>query len=97
MFIRNAWYVGAWDHEVGRQNLLRRTLLDDPVVFYRREDGTPVALEDRCCHRHMPLSKGRLIGDDIQWAIRRSPTPTSSRTSIGWRIPTGAPAARGST
>jgi len=68
MFIRNAWYVGAWDHEVGRQSLLRRTLLDEPVVFYRTEDGTPVALEDRCCHRHMPLSKGWLVGDDIQCA-----------------------------
>lgn len=66
MFIENAWYVGAWDHEVGRQALLRRTLLDVPVVFYRREDGTPVAMEDRCCHRHAPLSKGRLVGDNIQ-------------------------------
>ncbi len=66
MFIRNAWYVGAWDHEVGRQILLRRTLLDEPVVFWRQEDGTPVALEDRCCHRHAPLSKGRLIGNEIQ-------------------------------
>lgn len=66
MFIRNAWYVGAWDHEVNRQFLLRRTLLNEPVLFYRQEDGTPVALEDRCCHRHAPLSKGVLVGDDIQ-------------------------------
>ena len=66
MFIRNAWYVGAWDHEIGRQNLLRRTLLDQPVVFYRTEGGTPVALEDRCCHRQAPLSKGWLVGDEIQ-------------------------------
>ena len=27
MFLKNAWYVGAWGTEVGRQNLLRRTLL----------------------------------------------------------------------
>ena len=66
MFIRNAWYVAAWDHEVGRQELLRRTLLDEPVVLFRQLDGTPVALEDRCCHRHAPLSKGVLEGDDIQ-------------------------------
>ena len=39
MFLRNAWYVGAWDTEVGRQNLLRRTLLNEPVVFYRQEVG----------------------------------------------------------
>ena len=66
MFIQNAWYVAAWDHEVGRQNLLRRTLLNEPVVLFRQLDGTPVALEDRCCHRHAPLSKGVLVGDDIQ-------------------------------
>jgi len=66
MFLKNAWYVGAWDTEVGRQNLLRRTLLNEPVVFYRTEDGTPVALEDKCAHRHAPLSEGKLVGDMIQ-------------------------------
>ena len=40
--------------------------LGEPVVLYRREDGTPVALEDRCCHRHLPLSKGRVEGDDLR-------------------------------
>src|SRR6266540_1389109 len=65
MFIRNAWYVGAWDLEIGR-NMLRRIILDEPVVFYRREDGTPVALEDRCCHRQAPLSMGKLIGDIVK-------------------------------
>ncbi len=66
MFLRNAWYVAAWGHEVTRQNLLRRTLLGEPVVFYRTLDGKPVALEDRCCHRHAQLSRGKLIGNDIQ-------------------------------
>jgi phenylpropionate dioxygenase-like ring-hydroxylating dioxygenase large terminal subunit len=66
MFLRNCWYVAAWDHEVTRMTLLRRTLLGEPVVFYRTEDGKPVALEDRCCHRHAPLSRGRLKGDAIE-------------------------------
>ena len=66
MFIRNAWYVGAWGTEVGRQNLLRRTLLNEPVVFYRKEDGTPVALEDKCAHRHAPLSEGKLKGNVLE-------------------------------
>ncbi|MEC8724822.1 MAG: aromatic ring-hydroxylating dioxygenase subunit alpha, partial [Pseudomonadota bacterium] len=47
MFLRNAWYVGAWGTEVGRQKMLRRTLLNEPVVFFRQEDGTPVALADK--------------------------------------------------
>ena len=66
MFIRNAWYVGAWGTEVGRQNLLRRTLLNEPVVFYRKEDGTPVVLEDKCAHRHAPLSAGKVKGDALE-------------------------------
>ena len=66
MFLKNAWYVGAWGTEVGRQKLLRRTLLNEPVVFFRQEDGTPVALADKCAHRHAPLSEGKLVGDNIQ-------------------------------
>jgi len=66
MFLRNGWYVAAWDHEVTRQHMLRRTLLSEPVVFYRTEDGRPVALEDRCCHRHAPLSRGRLVGNAVE-------------------------------
>ncbi len=65
MYLRNAWYVAAWDREVGRLPLAR-TLLDEPVVLYRMADGTPVALEDRCCHRHLPLSLGAVIGDELQ-------------------------------
>ena len=66
MFLRNFWYVAAQDHEVQRQMLFRRTILDQPIVFYRTEQGRPVALEDRCCHRHMPLSNGVLKGDNVQ-------------------------------
>jgi phenylpropionate dioxygenase-like ring-hydroxylating dioxygenase large terminal subunit len=66
MFPRNFWYVAAWDHEVRRQELFRRTICNEAVVFYRKEDGTPAALEDRCCHRHMPLSDGILKGDNIE-------------------------------
>lgn len=65
MFLRNAWYVAAEGREVGR-TLLGRRLLDEPVLLYRRADGTPVALADRCCHRHAPLSKGFLEGDRVR-------------------------------
>ncbi|MEC9178308.1 MAG: Rieske 2Fe-2S domain-containing protein, partial [Pseudomonadota bacterium] len=66
MFPRNFWYVAAWDHEVRRQELFRRTICNEPVVFYRKDDGSPVALEDRCCHRHMPLSDGVLKGNNVE-------------------------------
>ena len=53
VFVRNAWYVAATAEELdaaGRAPF-GRLLLGEPVVLYRREDGTPVAMEDRCCHR----------------------------------------------
>ncbi len=65
MFLRNYWYVAAWDHEVGREPL-GRTFLGDPVVMFRKLDGTPVAFEDRCCHRRAPLSLGRVVEDTLQ-------------------------------
>src|SRR6516165_9360698 len=65
MFLRNYWYVAAYDHEIGRCPL-GRIILGEPIVFYRLEDGTPVALEDRCAHRHLPLSMGTLVGDVLQ-------------------------------
>ena len=64
MFVRNAWYVAAWDHEVTRE-MRRRVILDEPVVLFRRDDGAPVALEDRCCHRQAPLSMGKLVGNVV--------------------------------
>lgn len=65
MFVRNSWYVAAWDDEIGRKPVAR-TFLNENVVLFRTEGGLPVALEDRCAHRRLPLSEGNLIGDTLQ-------------------------------
>jgi phenylpropionate dioxygenase-like ring-hydroxylating dioxygenase large terminal subunit len=65
MFMTNCWQVAAYSSEVGR-SLLRRTITDKPVVLYRTEAGATVAMEDRCPHRFVPLSLGRLDGDVVQ-------------------------------
>ena len=64
-YVRNAWYVAAWSHEVGRE-LQERWLLDEPIVLYRTEAGAVVALGNRCPHRRYPLSRGQLCGDNVQ-------------------------------
>jgi phenylpropionate dioxygenase-like ring-hydroxylating dioxygenase large terminal subunit len=66
MFIRNCWYVVAWDHEVPADGLFARTVIGEPILLFRRADGCIVALEDRCCHRHAPLSKGRKEGECVR-------------------------------
>lgn len=65
MYLKNHWYVAAWSDELGSEPLAV-TMLDEDVLLYRKRDGTPVALEDRCAHRRVPLSKGRIVGDEIQ-------------------------------
>lgn len=65
MFLTDQWYVAAETGEVGREPFAR-ILLGEPVVLYRREDGTPIALEDRCCHRRAPLHKGEVVGDALR-------------------------------
>lgn len=65
MFLENAWYVAAIATEIDRTPK-RVTMLGRHVVLFRREDGTPVALEDACPHRKLPLSMGRLVGDHIE-------------------------------
>ncbi len=65
MFLRDYWYVAAISDEIG-DTPLARTFLDEPVVLFRTRDGTVAALEDRCCHRHLPLSLGAVVGDRLQ-------------------------------
>ncbi|MEY8827851.1 Rieske 2Fe-2S domain-containing protein [Sedimentitalea sp. XS_ASV28] len=65
MYLRNCWYVAGWSEEIGR-NLRPETFLDENIVLYRKEDGTPVALEDACPHRKLPLSHGNLKGDHVE-------------------------------
>lgn len=66
MFIKNCWYVAAWDIEVPEEGMLARTLLNQPVLLYRDTQGKVVALENRCCHRGAPLHIGRKEGDCVR-------------------------------
>lgn len=63
-FIYNEWYVVALSREIDRE-LMARTVLDRQLVLFRKEDGTPVALDNRCGHRSFPLSRSALEGDTV--------------------------------
>jgi phenylpropionate dioxygenase-like ring-hydroxylating dioxygenase large terminal subunit len=64
-WLRNCWQVAAYAGDIG-SSLLARTFLGEDVVLFRDTAGTAHALADRCAHRCLPLSKGRLIGDIVQ-------------------------------
>jgi vanillate O-demethylase monooxygenase subunit len=59
------WYVAASTSEIGRTPL-GRTIAGKPIVLFRRQDGTVVALADRCPHYDLPLSSGQIVGDAIE-------------------------------
>jgi phenylpropionate dioxygenase-like ring-hydroxylating dioxygenase large terminal subunit len=65
MFLRNAWYAAAWEREIGSAPYPARILGDDVAIF-RGASGKYVALADACPHRKVPLSMGRVQGDDIE-------------------------------
>ncbi len=65
-FLRNAWYVAAWDEEVKAGELFARTLLNEPVLFFRDESGAVQAIHNRCPHRFAPLSEGKLCGSHVR-------------------------------
>lgn len=69
MWLRNCWYVIAWEHEIPTAEdarLFTRKVLDEPILVYRSREGRMVALADKCCHRHAPLSEGHREGDSVR-------------------------------
>lgn len=65
-FLRNAWYAACWADDLVAGEPLAKTILCEPVVLWRDAAGKPVGLEDRCCHRHLPLSLGKVTGNTVQ-------------------------------
>jgi vanillate O-demethylase monooxygenase subunit len=66
-FLKNSWYAAAWAADV-RDAMTPLQLLGERVVFFRRKDGTAVALQDRCPHRFAPLHMGRIVDDQVECA-----------------------------
>ena len=70
-FPMNAWYAAG----LGRRDQARAVAAHDLRQARRactaRTDGEVAALEDACWHRLLPLSKGRLEGDDAGLRLSR--------------------------
>jgi phenylpropionate dioxygenase-like ring-hydroxylating dioxygenase large terminal subunit len=65
-FLRNAWYVAAWDKEVEQDALFQRTLLGESVLLMRDEQGSVQAVSNRCPHRFAPLHLGKRVKGGVQ-------------------------------
>ena len=60
------WYRALPANQIGRGQLAKTTLLEQPLVVGRDKQGQPFALRDACPHRGMPLSCGQFDGQQIE-------------------------------
>ncbi len=58
--LREYWYPALASRRLSRKPVASR-VLDRELVLFRDDAGTPHALLDRCCHRGMALSQGRVV------------------------------------
>ncbi|MFW7266486.1 Rieske 2Fe-2S domain-containing protein [Gluconacetobacter sp. Hr-1-5] len=71
------WYPVAWSHELKAGKTIGTRYAGLPIALVRPVEGDVFALEDRCAHRQVPLSKGTVKGQAVQccyhgWAYGRS-------------------------
>ena len=71
------WYPLAWSRDLKPGGVLASTYAGEPIVLIRPKEGAVYALEDRCAHRQVPLSMGKIEGQSIRcayhgWAYGRS-------------------------
>ena len=59
------WFVAARASQIGAKPLAV-TVLDRPLVIGRMAAGELFVFEDRCPHRQVPLSQGRIVAEGIQ-------------------------------
>lgn len=60
------WYRALPSEKLGRGKLVKRMLLEVPLVLGRDRRGRPFALRDACPHRGMPLSCGWFDGEQVE-------------------------------
>ncbi|MGY8631985.1 aromatic ring-hydroxylating dioxygenase subunit alpha [Bradyrhizobium sp. 14AA] len=65
-FLRNCWYIAAWDEELKPGKPLGRKLLNENIAMFRDSAGRAHAISDRCPHRFAPLHLGKVTGDSLQ-------------------------------
>ncbi|MFN3429186.1 MAG: Rieske 2Fe-2S domain-containing protein [Candidatus Sericytochromatia bacterium] len=74
--MRNHWYIACEATELKAKPLSRK-ILGEPIVLFRDGEGKASALVDRCPHRNVQLSGGKVVEGKLQcpyhgWEFDRS-------------------------
>lgn len=62
-FVRNAWYVAGMAADFVTNQLQGTVIAKKPIVIWRTGEGKVVAFDDRCVHKRMPLSCGKILAN----------------------------------
>jgi phenylpropionate dioxygenase-like ring-hydroxylating dioxygenase large terminal subunit len=65
MSLKNFWYIACTSREL-KTKPISVTVFDQKIVLFRDESKHPAALIDRCAHRNMALSKGKVVRGCVQ-------------------------------
>lgn len=61
----NYWYAVEWSEDVKRGEVAEVSFWGQSIALYRGADDVVAALENRCAHRHIPLTMGHVRGCDL--------------------------------
>jgi phenylpropionate dioxygenase-like ring-hydroxylating dioxygenase large terminal subunit len=64
MSLKDFWYIAAESREV-KSKPVSLAAFAERIVLFRKGDGQIAALEDRCSHRNMALSLGKVSSDCV--------------------------------
>lgn len=62
------WYPAEWDHKLKRGQVMEVKFWGKSIALYRGQDGALHAVENRCPHRQLKLSKGVVCGNNLTCA-----------------------------
>jgi phenylpropionate dioxygenase-like ring-hydroxylating dioxygenase large terminal subunit len=67
--LRNYWYPILQSEELPRDKPVGLRVLGEPLAVWRNQAGEPCVVRDRCPHRAMKLSVGRILDGDLQCVL----------------------------
>ena len=89
-FLRLFWQPIARSADLEKGRPVRVPFANEHFTLYRGESGAVVLLDDRCPHRHCPLSLGHTEGGAlINWTTRLD--PAAAARIAGLSLPRDAP------
>ena len=59
------WYAVEWSKSLSRGQVMEVKFWGKSIALYRDENGALHAMEDRCAHRQLKLSKGKVVGCNL--------------------------------